>query len=575
MTPLSFKDRFGWLHDAPGSCGVVLCGAQGYEQLCAHKSWRALAERIAALGFPVLRFDYGGAGDSLGTDRDPDRLEDWLESVRLAITELKARTGVDRIVLVGLRLGATLAARVASEMGGVAGIAMLAPVASGRAYARELSAFARMVARPATGPVGVEPPPGLEVQGFLLSNDTQASLKSFELMAGATAPAPKLLLVSPDTQANSAAIREHFEKLGADVATGDFANYAQFIAEPTFSKTPEVAFAAVTDWLRLNFEPGSSAARPVVEFRPASLAGDGFVDEPILFGPDGRLFGMLCEPANPDSAAPLLVFVNAGANPHIGWARMCVEGARGLAAQGIASFRLDAAGLGDSPPAPGRPDQVMYSMEAVEDVRAALDWLEGRGYRDFCVVGLCSGAHMAFHAAVADKRVGGLIMANLQKFIWKDGDSLEIAVSNAYRSTDFYKGQALRLDTWKRLLKGDIAVAGIAKAVLGRVGAALKARLDVLTARIAMSGDADMSRVRNWFRALTKRGTRILLVYSAEDGGLDELAHYMGAGGKQAAKMPGVSISILDGADHNLTPHWSRIRFFELVAQQARAMRSF
>ena len=53
--------------------------------------------------------------------------------------------------------------------------------------------------------------------------------------------------------------------------------------------------------------------------------------------------------------------------------------------------------------------------------------------------------------AATDERVSGLIMANLQKFIWKDGDSLEVAVRNAYRSTDFYKGQAMRLDTWKRL----------------------------------------------------------------------------------------------------------------------------
>ena len=57
MTPISFAGRFGWLHEADGGTGVVLCGAQGYEQLCAHRSWRVLGERIAALGYPTLRFD--------------------------------------------------------------------------------------------------------------------------------------------------------------------------------------------------------------------------------------------------------------------------------------------------------------------------------------------------------------------------------------------------------------------------------------------------------------------------------------------------------------------------------------
>ena len=441
---------------------------------------------------------------------------------------------------------------------------MLAPVASGRAYVRELSAFARMVARPAQGPAGTTPEPGLEVQGFLLSPETQDALKALDLLSTEIPPAAKVLLVAPASQGNADSIAQHFARSGCVVDRAVFEDYAQFIAEPTFSKTPDAAFSAVTDWLKANFELEQTAAISPTQ-QPCALMGDDFVDEAVQFGPGDRLFGILCKPPHPNPASPTLVFVNAGANPHIGWARMTVEGARGLAAHGVTTFRIDAAGLGDSPEIAGRPAQVMYSMEATQDVKSALDWLQGRGYANFHIIGLCSGAHMAFHSAVADPRITGLVMVNLQKFIWKDGDSLEVAVRNAYRSTDFYKGQALRLDTWKRLLRGEIAVAGIAQAVLGRVGNALKARLDVLASRLALTKDADMSRVRGWFRALSRRGVRILLVYSAEDGGLDELAHYMGAGGRLAAKLPGVSIEMLDGADHNLTPRWSRLRFFEIL----------
>ncbi|WP_163468136.1 hypothetical protein, partial [Klebsiella michiganensis] len=34
------------------------------------------------------------------------------------------------------------------------------------------------------------------------------------------------------------------------------------------------------------------------------------------------------------------------------------------------------------------------------------------------VAGNCSGAHHAFHAALADPRIQGLVLTNLQCFVW-------------------------------------------------------------------------------------------------------------------------------------------------------------
>jgi hypothetical protein len=81
-----------------------------------------------------------------------------------------------------------------------------------------------------------------------------------------------------------------------------------------------------------------------------------------------------------------------------------------------------------------------------------------------------------------------------------------------------------------------------------------------------MGPDNDTARIRRWFRGLSRRGARVLLVYSSEDGGLDELAQHMGVGGRLATRLPGTTMALIPGADHNLTPRWARDQFFDLLS---------
>src|SRR5215831_2255879 len=117
------RQRFGlYHHPTPGSTsralGVVLCNPVGDDLIRAHRTLRHMAEDLAAAGLPVLRFDFDGTGDSAGDERDPGRVAAWREDVKLAVGEIKQRAGVDRIALVGLKLGGTLAAVAAEAMGG-------------------------------------------------------------------------------------------------------------------------------------------------------------------------------------------------------------------------------------------------------------------------------------------------------------------------------------------------------------------------------------------------------------------------------------------------------------------------
>src|SRR5918992_3821916 len=89
----------------PRRIGVVLCYPLWQEYMRAHRAFRQLAILLAKAGFPVLRFDYFGTGDS-GGDSESGDVAQWTADVCTAIDELKDTAGVRSVSLVGLRVGA-------------------------------------------------------------------------------------------------------------------------------------------------------------------------------------------------------------------------------------------------------------------------------------------------------------------------------------------------------------------------------------------------------------------------------------------------------------------------------------
>lgn len=107
-TPVWFgQGLFGWWHypsNQRARGGVVLCPPLGTERISAHDAFRLLAESLVAEDMAVLRFDYLGTGDSVGTLDTPGGVEAWLENVESAIEFLR-RAGVRHTGVVGMRMG--------------------------------------------------------------------------------------------------------------------------------------------------------------------------------------------------------------------------------------------------------------------------------------------------------------------------------------------------------------------------------------------------------------------------------------------------------------------------------------
>ena len=94
--------------------GVVLCAPVGHEYQRTHWCLRLLADDLCRAGFHVLRFDYMGTGDSWG-DFEQATVERWIDDIRVAVVELRDMSGVERVSLVGLRVGAALARAAAKD----------------------------------------------------------------------------------------------------------------------------------------------------------------------------------------------------------------------------------------------------------------------------------------------------------------------------------------------------------------------------------------------------------------------------------------------------------------------------
>jgi uncharacterized protein len=77
---------------------VIVVGGPQY-RAGSHRQFVLTARALAAAGFPVLRFDYRGMGDSDGEQRTFESVQ---EDIRMAVDTLVQECGVSQVVLYGL-----------------------------------------------------------------------------------------------------------------------------------------------------------------------------------------------------------------------------------------------------------------------------------------------------------------------------------------------------------------------------------------------------------------------------------------------------------------------------------------
>jgi pimeloyl-ACP methyl ester carboxylesterase len=577
-TPFYFgpaeRRLFGWYYPARSggerNAGIVLCKPLGYEAICTDASYRYLAERLSEAGYPVLRFDYDGTGDSFGDDEDSDRVQSWKESIGFAIDTLRQRSGREEITLFGVRFGATLAAITASERGDIKNLILWAGFPNGRSYLRERRALHSAHARSETESPSAKPTDYEEAAGFIVTTDTAADLLKVDIAALSRQPAVQALLIDRDDLPGEKRLVERLSALGTKTTRVKWPGYAAMMRDTQDSEVPIFAIDSILVWLedntaRLSEYPAHAARTFVLE--NTLLEAKDYTEEPVVRGEDGTLFGILTFPQTKNEhSKTVTLLLSVGANPHIGPNRMYVPLARQLAAQGFPVLRMDVPGVGDSARGATTGRQAIYSASAIADVKAALSDLEAlTGAKNFALVGLCSGAYMAFQAAAADPRVRAQVLINPQTFEWQDGDSLEVRMSQSYKQTRLYLNSLNDTNTLKRVVRGQVNVKGIAGALFKRSTKRFSQEMKnvlSLTTRLKPF-EAPVCRT---FRKIAEQGTDTLLVFAAEDFGIEVTASYIGPNAQRVRGPHKPRIEIIDAADHTFTPKASRETMLTLVA---------
>ena len=484
---------------------------------------------------------------------DLGRVRAWIESIAAAIAEVKRLGGVSRLALFGVRLGATLAAQAASECGGVESLVMWAPCVTGRAFARELRASRSKLLAAEDATIGS----GLEALGYVYTAQTLQDIQTLDCQKLNKAPAKRVMIVGRDDMPAEEPLTAAFSKLGIDTIYSVLPGYAKMMVESHEGVVTHTTLDSMVDWLgsapHVSNAQVGRADMPLTEaVTQVDSVFDGVREVPLIFGAENNLFGILSEPEQLLSSdvrgETAVLMLNVGTNHRIGPNRMYVKMARSWTACGYRTLRFDLAGIGDSRSAAGYSSNRLYSKGSTVDVQSAIDCLVTRGCKKFILMGLCSGAYVAFQTALVDTRVTGLVLMNPRRLEWLEGETLQTAMQMSYKSTHFYKTALFDPKIYVRLVRGDVDVKGI----VGRMAVLVKARLKRSMNRIlhhTNSGDDVLANAQQ----LSAQGVDTLMVIGAEDDGRDYIEFHLGRRGSHMHDRANFRMTFIEGSDHTFS----------------------
>jgi pimeloyl-ACP methyl ester carboxylesterase len=580
---------FGWFQGPPAhsmaDVGLVICKPFGYEAICAHRSLRAFADAAAAVGVPTLRVDYLGTGDSAPLDPDADQLQVWTRDVIAAVSELRRRTGVHQVCLLGVRLGAVLATLAAAEFAVPTPLILIAPVLSGRRYLRDLriTRLAALIGKDVS-PGGSSSesaqvsPASMEVSGFPLSAATLAALADVDLTARDPPSTSDVLLIDGKSLPVAAAWARQLSERGVRTTYSALPGLIEMLmTAPQAATIPREMIAATQAWLReiVSAVPARSNGRYVLAYSADSevmtLRSDGpahldpMTERSVFFGPDSAIFGIITEPRPGESRRRAVIMLNAGADLHVGVHGMHVSLARQWASRGYVVLRMDLAGLGDSRKRPGQADNEVFPTTALDDIRAALQLLRDRyAVGDITLFGLCSGAYHALRAAADGAAVNRILMVNPLNFFWKNGMILDnLQSADVVRDAALYRQRLWSWAAWKRLMSGKVEIVRIAKIYMARPMLAVEGALYDVARRIGVRLRHDLGRE---LEEIDARGVRIVFVFARGEPGLGLLKIEAGSALRRLGER--CRVRIIDDADHSFSQGGPRATLQNILSEE-------
>ena len=191
------------------AASALLCHPAAQEYMRTHWAFRKLAAELSRAGLHVLRFDWHGTGDSSGEPQGAS-VPLWISDVGTAAAELADLADVARPSLVGLRLGALLAALAVQRGLAVKDLVLWEPALDGASHLRELAEIEKArydsLAMPSrSGPE--------ELFGYAMTSALRRELEALDLRKVGPLRADRIVVVT-------GAARPEHEELRASLRDG-------------------------------------------------------------------------------------------------------------------------------------------------------------------------------------------------------------------------------------------------------------------------------------------------------------------------------------------------------------------
>ncbi len=519
---LDTDGRLAVAFHAPGSedrqsIGVVICYPIGHEHTHSFSTHMALALRLAAQGYPVLRFDYSCTGNSAGEMQNAE-LSQWVADFELCCRHLIDRTGIRQLVLFGTRLGATIPLLGETD-GLVSGAILWNPVIDGRRFARDLEALT----------LGSDDHVR-ECGGFAYPHRLLDEIK--KIRPGDLRPPERCLVIDRDDAPAAKKIADVWRDLSTASTRIELSGYTNTMRQPQFSEVASNVIDAAMEWMgNLPETELPECSNPAPSKQRQMVEPDLFETPHLIEHERGSLYGVLTAPRGP-SSDPIVLIPNTGAAHNIGPGRLHVYLSRSLARAGVTSFRFDLSNIGESATLGVAELNNPYPSTAQQDVSAVLKAFPHR-FKE--MVGICSGAHLGFHLLRKQSdALNHLTMVNT--LIYTDAPDRQL-------ETTFEQGNALtRLNA-------------IGKKALGKAYGFVR-----------QTGFGRKTRqVMRDLKNLVRSGK--LSVVSAEND--DSLQILRDASGTSYGGLRKLGIPILiEGADHTFSTQISRQRLFTILSRR-------
>lgn len=439
--------------------GVVVCPSLGKEQAETTRWLKLFAERLAARGFAVLRFDYPHTGESAGAQDVPGAARRWVAGIGEAVDYLRC-SGAAQIVVVGHRAGALLLSQALAGLDVQAAV-LWDPIVKGRQYLRSKAVIYNMISElpaeirarvPATAVPTSPHDSRVHTAGQSLHADAAVDLRSFTLDPRAFAEVPTLLL-AVDT-----GLAESFGQAAVDVVALDEQESYLAPTHPALLAFPEGEIATVVDWI--DSTSGPQTSRFDAQTRNAAAVAETADGAPIVTRVYQTESGiMVWDTAVGDAGATRAIFVahSLGQYVRTGPSRLWFDVAVQVAARGGRAIRFDRLGVGESGTVrPADRELPLYTHGYVDDGIRVLDQVRLPPDARITHAGICVGSWMAAHGARRTVRRPGtkssVVLVN--PLLWR------LRPQRAFRAADYADEVALagtgRVDEVDNSLRGRI-----------------------------------------------------------------------------------------------------------------------